>query len=138
MPGARLPLWDPILSFTHTFSPKSASIGGPRPPNGCTPPTGNPGSATANNGPRCIKSRSRNTMQINKPQYSKFQPHTPIPVEGCCSAYHKNSGSRLEPGVFHLLPFENLFKRVSAHYSLNNDLDHYRSKTFIGLHSKRE
>ena len=35
------PLWDPILSFSHTFSPKSAHVGGPRPP-----PTGNPGSAT--------------------------------------------------------------------------------------------
>ena len=33
------PLWDPILSFLHTFSPKSAHIGGPR------PPTGNPGCA---------------------------------------------------------------------------------------------
>ena len=39
MPGARHPLWDPILSFLHTFSPKSAHIGGPcPPPNGCTPP----------------------------------------------------------------------------------------------------
>ena len=28
---------DPILSFSHTFSPKSTRIGGPRPPNGCTP-----------------------------------------------------------------------------------------------------
>ena len=47
MPGARLPLWDPILSFLHTFSLKSASVGGPCPPNGCTPhPAGNPGSAT--------------------------------------------------------------------------------------------
>ena len=35
------PLWDPILSFSHTFSLKSAHVGGPRPP-----PTGNPGSAT--------------------------------------------------------------------------------------------
>ena len=26
------PLWDPILSFLHTFSLKSAHIGGPRPP----------------------------------------------------------------------------------------------------------
>ena len=41
------PLWDPILSFLHTFSPKSAHVGGPCPPtNGCTPPTGNPGSTT--------------------------------------------------------------------------------------------
>ena len=36
------PLWDPILSFLHTFSPKSAHVGGPCPP----PPLGNPGSAT--------------------------------------------------------------------------------------------
>ena len=34
------PPWDPILSFLHTFSLKSAHIGGPRPPNGCTPPYG--------------------------------------------------------------------------------------------------
>ena len=40
---ARHPLLDPILSFLHTFSLKSARIGGPRPP---PPPTGNPGSAT--------------------------------------------------------------------------------------------
>ena len=26
------PPWDPILSFSHTFSPKSAHVGGPRPP----------------------------------------------------------------------------------------------------------
>ena len=26
------PLWDPILSFLHTFSPKSAHVGGARPP----------------------------------------------------------------------------------------------------------
>ena len=38
VPGARHPLWDPILSFLHTFSPKSTCIGGPHPPNGCTPP----------------------------------------------------------------------------------------------------
>ena len=48
MPGTCHPLWDPILSFSHTFSPKSACVGGPCPPNGCTPPPmGNPGSATA-------------------------------------------------------------------------------------------
>ena len=41
------PLWDPILLFSHTFSPKSAHIGGPRPLTGARPPpTGNPGSAT--------------------------------------------------------------------------------------------
>ena len=45
---AHAPLWDPILSFLHTFSPKSGHIGGPRPPNGVhAPPTGNPRSATA-------------------------------------------------------------------------------------------
>ena len=32
MPGAHHPLWDPILLFLHTFSPKSARIGGARPP----------------------------------------------------------------------------------------------------------
>ena len=32
------PPMGPILSFLHTFSPKSACIGGPHPPNGCTPP----------------------------------------------------------------------------------------------------
>ena len=47
VPGARHPLWDPILSFSHTFSLKSACVRGPCPPNGSTaPPTGNPGSAT--------------------------------------------------------------------------------------------
>ena len=30
MLGAR-PLWDPILSFSHTFLAKSACVGGPRP-----------------------------------------------------------------------------------------------------------
>ena len=43
--GCPLPQ-DPILSFSHTFSPKSAHVGGPRPPNGSTTPMGNPGSAT--------------------------------------------------------------------------------------------
>ena len=47
VPGTRHPLWDPILSFSHTFSPKSACVGCPHPPNEYTPPpTGNPGSAT--------------------------------------------------------------------------------------------
>ena len=48
MPGARPPPWDPILSFSHTFSLKSAHVRGPRPPplTGARPPTGNPGSAT--------------------------------------------------------------------------------------------
>ena len=40
VPGARHPLWDPILLFSHTFSPKSARIGGPHPPNGSMPPYG--------------------------------------------------------------------------------------------------
>ena len=31
MPGTRHPLWDPILSFLHTFSPKSTCVGGPCP-----------------------------------------------------------------------------------------------------------
>ena len=49
MPSAH-PLWDPILSFSHTFShtfsPKSHRS--MPTPNGCTPPPmGNPGSATA-------------------------------------------------------------------------------------------
>ena len=35
---AHTPPWDRILSFSHTFSPKSAHVGGPCPPNGCTPP----------------------------------------------------------------------------------------------------
>ena len=40
MLGAR-PLWDPILSFLHTFSPKSVHIRGPHLPNGCmSPPYG--------------------------------------------------------------------------------------------------
>ena len=38
MPGTCHPLWDPILLFSHTFSLKSASIGGPHTPNGSTPP----------------------------------------------------------------------------------------------------
>ena len=37
---AHSPLWDPILSFLHTFSLKSARVVGPCPPNGCTPPYG--------------------------------------------------------------------------------------------------
>ena len=41
MPGTRLPLWDPILSFLQTFLAKSARIGGPRPPlTGARPPYG--------------------------------------------------------------------------------------------------
>ena len=34
---AHAPPWDPILSFSHTFLPKSAHVGGPCPPNGCMP-----------------------------------------------------------------------------------------------------
>ena len=48
MPGA-YPPWDPIISFSHTFSLKSTHVGGPRPPppqRVHAPPTGNPGSAT--------------------------------------------------------------------------------------------
>ena len=45
--GLPHPLWDPILSFLHTFSPKSAHVGGPCPPQWVhAPPMGNPGSAT--------------------------------------------------------------------------------------------
>ena len=39
VPGAH-PLWNPILSFLHTFSPKSAHVRGPHPPNACMPPYG--------------------------------------------------------------------------------------------------
>ena len=38
VPGARPPLWDPILSFSHAFSPKSTCVGGPHPSNWCMPP----------------------------------------------------------------------------------------------------
>ena len=31
-PGAHHPLWDPILSFSHTFSLESARVRGPHPP----------------------------------------------------------------------------------------------------------
>ena len=49
MLGARHPLWDPILLFSHTFSPKGAHVGGPCPRQWVhAPPTGNPGSATGN------------------------------------------------------------------------------------------
>ena len=47
MPGTGHPLWDPILSFSHTFSPKSTRIRGSCPLQQVhAPPTGNPGSAT--------------------------------------------------------------------------------------------
>ena len=43
--GARPPLQDPILSFSHTFSLKSAHVGSQKPPKmGPRPPTENPGS----------------------------------------------------------------------------------------------
>ena len=32
VPGSRPPLWDPILSFLHTFSLKSTRVGDPHPP----------------------------------------------------------------------------------------------------------
>ena len=38
--GCTSPLWDQILSFSHTFFPKSTHVGGPRPPNGSIPPHG--------------------------------------------------------------------------------------------------
>ena len=37
---ADTPLQDPILSFSHTFSLKSARVGGPHPSKGSTPPYG--------------------------------------------------------------------------------------------------
>ena len=41
------PQWDPILSFLHTFLPKSARVGGLcHPPMAWRPPTGNTGSTT--------------------------------------------------------------------------------------------
>ena len=42
----RTPPWDPILSFSHTFSPKSTHIRGRRSLTGSRSPMGNPGSAT--------------------------------------------------------------------------------------------
>ena len=40
------PQWDPILSFSHTFLPKSTRVRGWHPPNGSVlSPMGNPGSA---------------------------------------------------------------------------------------------
>ena len=42
------PQQDPILSFSHMFSPKSTHVRGRHPPMArCPPPKGNPGSATA-------------------------------------------------------------------------------------------
>ena len=44
------PLQDPILSFSHTFSLKSAHVGGQNPAKmGPRPPTENPGSSPVNN-----------------------------------------------------------------------------------------
>ena len=40
---AHAPLWDPILSFLHTFSPKSTRVGGPRLLTGVCPPGVDPG-----------------------------------------------------------------------------------------------
>ena len=52
-PGARLPLLDRILSFLHTFLPKSTHVGGSHPLTGARlPPTGNPGSATGTYKPK--------------------------------------------------------------------------------------
>ena len=50
-PGGRRPQQDQFLLFSHMFLPKSVRIGGWHPPNGSAPPpppTGYPGSATAN------------------------------------------------------------------------------------------
>ena len=41
------PQQDPILSFLHTSSPKSAHVGQWHPQHGWRSPTGNPGSAIA-------------------------------------------------------------------------------------------
>ena len=43
---AYAPQQDPILSFSHTFLPKSTHIGGWYPPMAWCPPTGNPESTT--------------------------------------------------------------------------------------------
>ena len=45
---AHAPLLDPILSFSHAFSLKSARVRGQRPLTNPRPPMGNPGSATVN------------------------------------------------------------------------------------------
>ena len=42
------PIRDPIVSFSHPFSPKSTHIGGRHPPQVGRPPLGNLGSATDN------------------------------------------------------------------------------------------
>ena len=59
--GVLAPPWDPILSFSHSFSPKSTHAGGPRPLTDARPPTGNPGSATA-----CYLALPPNLVLINK------------------------------------------------------------------------
>ena len=46
--GCMPPLWDPILSFSHTFLLKSTHIRFHAPLTGPCPPMGNPGSATEN------------------------------------------------------------------------------------------
>ena len=40
VPETRLPLWDLVLSFSHTFSPQSTRVGGPHLPNGSMPTRG--------------------------------------------------------------------------------------------------
>ena len=51
LPLSPAPQLDPILSFLHTFLPKSARVGGWRLPQWLSaPPIGNPGSATGSAG----------------------------------------------------------------------------------------
>ena len=60
---AHATLRDQILSFSHTFLPKSTHVGGPRPPNGSTPsPTGNPGSAIGKYQKMCDLREILNTL----------------------------------------------------------------------------
>ena len=84
MPGACHPLWDQILSFLHTFSPKSTRIGGPR------PPMGNPGSATALSFTQglliptdpVLKSQSR--VPIGIIEHIEWSQHTDTFCIPCC------------------------------------------------------
>ena len=53
------PPWDPIISFSHTFSVKSTCIAGPHPPNGSMPPMGpNPFVFAHIFGEKCLHLRS--------------------------------------------------------------------------------
>ena len=65
---AHAPIQDPILSFSHTFSLKSAQVGGQNPPKmGPRPPTENPGSGPEIHGGKNFKSvflRERLQMKL--------------------------------------------------------------------------